>query len=136
MDKESIIELQKIDCNCNDCVYLSRLLDKQNDILAADKISQEEIFYIVKDNKTKDIQTTIESLFKNKLIILNADKKISKLKNKLQVLKKDKYGYQGQKTPVQYGLCKRFNKEIHFIPNTLQLETQDCFIHRKCLKTN
>lgn len=30
MDKESIIELQKIDCNCNDCVYMLRNQNKMN----------------------------------------------------------------------------------------------------------
>ena len=28
MDKESIFELQKIDCNCNDCGYMKRNMDK------------------------------------------------------------------------------------------------------------
>ena len=28
MDKESIIELQKIDCNCNDCKFMKRDLNK------------------------------------------------------------------------------------------------------------
>lgn len=27
MDKESILQLQKIDCNCNDCIYLVRDLE-------------------------------------------------------------------------------------------------------------
>lgn len=29
MDKESIFELQKIDCNCNDCCFMQRDLDKK-----------------------------------------------------------------------------------------------------------
>ena len=29
MDKESIFELQLIDCNCNDCIYMVRDLDKK-----------------------------------------------------------------------------------------------------------
>ncbi len=28
MDKESVIELQKIDCNCNDCIHLKRDFEK------------------------------------------------------------------------------------------------------------
>ncbi len=28
MDKESILELQKLDCNCNDCVFMIRDFDK------------------------------------------------------------------------------------------------------------
>jgi len=29
MDRESTIELQKIDCNCNDCIYMLRDFDKR-----------------------------------------------------------------------------------------------------------
>lgn len=28
MNKESVIELQKIDCNCNDCIFFNRDLNK------------------------------------------------------------------------------------------------------------
>lgn len=28
MDRESIILLQKVDCNCNDCIFMTRDLDK------------------------------------------------------------------------------------------------------------
>jgi hypothetical protein len=28
MDKDSIYELQKIDCNCNDCVFMNRNMQK------------------------------------------------------------------------------------------------------------
>jgi len=28
MDKQSIIELQKIDCNCNDCKFMERDFDR------------------------------------------------------------------------------------------------------------
>lgn len=32
---------------------------------------------------------------------------------------------------VNFGDCHRFNKPVSFIPDTLQLYTQKCFIHRK-----
>lgn len=131
MDKESTIELQKIDCNCNDCKHLFRLLDKQNNLLAADKVSDEALFYIVKDRKAKTIQTAINSLVKHQDIIEDAERKIQKHKNKLKELLSEKYGYQGRKSPNQYGVCCKFNKQITFLPNTLQLETQDCFEHRR-----
>ena len=69
MTKESIYELQLIDCNCNDCGYLVRDL--------------------------------------------------SRLPTK------------GKPTPINYGNCSKFNKEVSFIPATCQIETQQCFIHRK-----
>jgi hypothetical protein len=131
MTKESIIELQKIDCNCNDCKYLFRLLDKQNNVLNNDKISQEEIFYLVKDKRSNDIKDNIGSLIKNKELIKNADVLINKQRNKLKVIEGEKYGYQGQRTPCLYGVCCKFNKEVTFIANTCQLETQNCFEHRR-----
>lgn len=32
---------------------------------------------------------------------------------------------------VQYGNCNKLNKPVGFIPNTCQIETQDCFKHRR-----
>jgi hypothetical protein len=69
MSKEAMYELQKIDCNCNDCGYLIRDLSRPPD--------------------------------------------------------------RGKPCPINYGHCSRFNKPITFIPVTCQIETQNCFIHRK-----
>lgn len=32
---------------------------------------------------------------------------------------------------LNYGRCEKFNKEVSFIPNVCQLETQGCFEHRR-----
>ena len=32
---------------------------------------------------------------------------------------------------INYGNCTKFNKPVSFIPVTCQLETQQCFYHRK-----
>lgn len=84
MNKESIVLLQKIDCNCNDCLFLQRDFAK----------------YI-----------SFDSLYWNK---------------------------KGQVTSpahrINYGNCIKLKKEISFIPNTLQIETQECFYHRKDVK--
>lgn len=77
MDKESIIELQKIDCNCNDCVFMVRDFYKRKYF---DKIHEGQ---------------------------LNASHR------------------------PNYGICTEFKKSVTFIPNTIQLHTQDCFRHRK-----
>ena len=69
MDKESIFELQKIDCNCNDCGFMKRDLSRP-------------------PNK-------------------------------------------GKPSPINYGHCLRFDKSVSFIPATCQIETQNCFTHRK-----
>ena len=79
MDKESIFELQKIDCNCNDCIFMIRDFEKK-----------------------KEWDNT--ELHKNQK---NASFRI------------------------HYGSCSKLNKEVSFIPNTISLENQECFKHRK-----
>ena len=77
MEKDSIIELQKIDCNCNDCKFLQRDFEKR---------------------------ARFDSL------------------------------HEGQKNAshrLNYGTCKKLEKEVSFIPNACQLDTQDCFEHRR-----
>lgn len=76
LDKESAYLLQLIDCNCNDCAYLTRNLDKTNES---------------KQRSLKD----------------------------------------GLHSSLNYGSCSKLNKNITFIPNICQIETQDCFKHRK-----
>lgn len=76
----AIYERQKIDCNCNDCVFMVRDLDKRK---------------------------SFDHLHENQK---NASFRIN------------------------YGNCLKFNKPVSFIPNNCQLETQDCFKHRKDFK--
>lgn len=89
MNKESLYELQKIDCNCNDCKFMLRDIEKF--------------------------------------------KKIKK-----QTIERQKKEHKGNKpfqfkggAMVGYGNCTKFNKEVSFIPNVCQIETQNCFEHRK-----
>lgn len=69
MDKQSIYELQKVDCNCNDCKFMVRDLNRSPD--------------------------------------------------------------KGKPCPVNFGTCNKFEKEVTFIPALCQLDTQDCFEHRR-----
>lgn len=32
---------------------------------------------------------------------------------------------------INYGNCEKFNKPVSFIPNTCQIDTQECFEHRR-----
>lgn len=69
MTKESIYELQKIDCNCNDCKFMQRDMSRPP--------------------------------------------------------------AKGQSAKISYGTCSKFDKPVSFIPAVCQIDTQDCFIHRK-----
>jgi hypothetical protein len=78
MDAESRYLLQKIDCNCNDCKFMVRDMEKFN--------------------KWKKWQ--IDQGY-------------------------DKF------SRINYGRCTKLNKDVSFIPNVCQIETQECFVHRK-----
>lgn len=69
-------DLQLIDCNCNDCIFMVR------------------------------------------------DSEKTKAHN-------DSFGGLGFRDKLQYGYCNKKKKGISFIPVTCQIDTQDCFKHRK-----
>lgn len=50
--------------------------------------------------------------------------------NRLNAHRKS-YEGTGLMDDLQFGDCSKFNKAVSFIPNTCQLETQECFQHRK-----
>lgn len=77
MDKESLVLLQKLDCNCNDCKFMDRDIEKRKQF---------------------------DQLYEGRL---NASYRIN------------------------YGDCIKLNKPVSFIPNSIQMDTQDCFEHRK-----
>lgn len=111
MTKESTIQLQNTDCNCNDCAFMIRdisryalsqqfhaALDKQ--VFDRDRNDQLFIGYTFRDN------AVIEKTLKQK--------------------------FMPKRPLIQFGYCKKFDfKAISFIPGTLQLDTQTCFVHRK-----
>lgn len=81
MDKESVYELQKIDCNCNDCKHMDRDFEKYKSF---DYLYTNEIGQVTRPSHR-----------------------------------------------INYGNCIKLNKQVSFIPNTCQLDTQKCFEHRK-----
>lgn len=72
-----MIELQLIDCNCNDCKHMVRDLDKR---------------------------ASFDYLHEGQL---NASHRLN------------------------YGNCKMFNMPVSFIPGACQINTQECFEHRR-----
>lgn len=47
-----------------------------------------------------------------------------------------RFVFDRSKCLIQYGDCSKFGKPVTFIPETLQLETQECFSHRLNFKNN
>ena len=44
---------------------------------------------------------------------------------------KMKYQFDKSTASINFGRCDKFDKEVTFIPNTCQLDTQECFTHRR-----
>ena len=80
MDKESIIKLQKIDCNCNDCKFMERDFVKYK---------------------------SFDGLYTENGRVTNPSHRPA------------------------YGNCNKFSKPVSFLPGTLQMNTQECFTHRR-----
>ena len=70
------MELQKIDCNCNDCKFMIRDFER-----------------------LKYHKESLEGT--------------------------------GLMDRLAFGKCSKLNKDVSFIPNMCQLDTQDCFKHRR-----
>lgn len=119
LDKESITELQRTDANCNDCKHMIRNMDlfKQS----VEKHQKWQLDYF------EGIQN---KLFKK----ANEHKEKGDLKL-FETLTKEakamKFQFDKKQCLINYGRCSKFDKDVSFIPNTLQLETQECFEHRR-----
>jgi hypothetical protein len=73
-----------------------------------------------------------ESVYQRQLIDCNCNDCKFMIRDS-EKLKKHKASYEGTglMDDLQFGDCSKFNKPVSFIPNVCQLETQDCFQHRK-----
>lgn len=118
MDADSTYDLQKIDCNCNNCVFMYR--DKETwQYWHNKKRNNAEIEFNMA--KAKAISETL----------LIEDE--SNRNGMLRIA--DKMKFQFDKTGlISYGKCSRFGKSVSFISDICQLETQNCFVHRKEFK--
>lgn len=91
-------ELQNLDCNCNNCVFMERDFET----------------YKKWSDFHKDLQ----------LKEFNSKKDLGLIRKTAQ--------FQFDKSNlIQYGKCTKLKKQVSFIPNILQLETQECFKNRK-----
>lgn len=141
MNKESTIGLQKVDCNCNDCVFLVRDLQKFNESLEIHKQWQLDYF---NGQKQRLFEAATEHRDKAKRLsnILIKEGKHNEVKELFKEAKKKAKGLEKEANglrfqfvkkhiAIQYGRCTKFNKDVKFIPNTCQLDTQNCFVHRR-----
>lgn len=120
MDKESIFELQKIDSNCNDCIFMQRNVDKFKESQEHHLKMQSDYFKTLRNKvieKANFWKYKKNDLEKYSDIAMEADRM--------------KFQFDKSTAMINFGTCTKLNKEVSFIPNILQLDTQECFKHRK-----
>jgi len=120
MDKESIFELQKIDCNYNDCIFMQRDIEKFKKSQEHHLKMQSDYFQTLKNKvieKANFWRYKKGDLEKWSDIAMEADRM--------------KFQFDKSAAMINFGKCTKLDKEVQFIPNTCQLDTQECFKHRK-----
>lgn len=119
MNKESTIELQKIDCNCNDCKFMVRDMEQYKESLEKHQTWQFSAFEL---KKKRLIEKSEEWANKGEF---------DKAKSLFEEAESMRFIFDKSYSLINYGHCQKFNKPVSFIPNTCQLETQNCFTHRR-----
>lgn len=125
MDKESKFELQKIDCNCNECKFMERDLVKFKFWEEYRRTIQLEEFEKRKVKAIEDAVINIE-LAKN-------DEDRRSCEGLLRVAEKMRFQF-SREGMISYGHCTKLNKSVSFLPEVCQIETQHCFEHRRTTK--
>ena len=119
MDKSSRIEFQKIDCNCNDCKFMIRDIERFKKSLEDHHKWQLDYFNTIKSNLLAKAKKWRKRGYPEKAVVL--EKEAAKMR----------FQFDKKEVSINYGHCSRFNKPVTFIPNTCQLHTQECFQHRR-----
>lgn len=114
-ERAAATSLQYIDCNCNDCVFLYRDADEWQRWADKKYADDEESFDKAKAKALADAHAVVDE---------------GSRKGMVRVAEKMRFVFDKSQL-FGYGKCARFNKAVSFIPNTCQIETQHCFVHRK-----
>lgn len=115
---EGVLERQRIDCNCNDCIFMVR---------DSEKLGRSKAFHHQLDldafNRTQA----------NLLKLANNARRENELERyeAIHVTRSKMKFAPAYVSGLSYGDCSKLNKPISFIANTCQPETQHCFLHRK-----
>lgn len=119
MTKESIIELQKIDCNCNDCIHMIRNLEKFQESVNLHRQWQFDHYNTIRNKLIFNIEEAKRFGDNNRLATLEFE------------LSRMRFQFDKSQCRINFGHCNKFAKDVTFIPGVCQLETQECFKHRR-----
>lgn len=117
--KNAAMDLQNIDCNCNDCLFMERDVERFKQSLSQHNQWQLNYFYAIKNNLLKKAKHWIERGFPEKAVPLTNEA------NRM------KFQFNKKEVAIHYGDCAKFKKSVSFIPNICQIDTQECFSHRR-----
>lgn len=112
-------DLQTLDCNCSDCKNFTRSISKRQKSVDLHYKWQKDSF----DTKRRKMIENAEDW------IGKGEKK--KAKTLLKEARKMVFQFDESGCAIHFGRCGKLNKEVSFMPNTLQLDTQECFEHRR-----
>lgn len=124
MTKESKYELQLIDCNCNDCKFMQRDIPKYNHSKTLHHLWNRRYFDVLNKKKLDKAQKWLDKL---------EDEGVNEWEKALFLIEEvnnAKFMFNND-AHISFGDCTKFKKPVQFIANTCQLDTQDCFEHRK-----
>lgn len=118
IDRESIILRQEVDCNCNDCGHFVRSADALN---ASKKRHRQWVFLGIRTRRRHFWEEVQKALGKGKMESYHA---LLRERSRVAVDKSYKAG-------LVFGTCAKFNRAIETVPNVCQVDTQECFVHRR-----
>ena len=120
VDKESVWLLQNIDCNCNDCKFMVRDIEKYKASVELHRKRQFDYFNVIKNKLIEKARWWKK--------VKNDLEKWDSLMSEAEAME---FVFDKSEVTINYGACTKFNKDVSFIPNLYQIETQHCFEHRK-----
>lgn len=113
-EKASLYELQRVDCNCNNCGFMRRDLVTYQKWEDWHRARDMEDFEKSKAKSIRDAEAIEDEGSRNAMLY-----------------KANKMRFYFEKSRlINYGHCMKFEKQVTFLPNICQIETQHCFIHR------
>ncbi len=116
MTPESRKLFQEIDCNCNDCKFFIRDIDALNRSKKLHRKWDANRIRTLRTHYWNEAQREIEK-----------PNKYNGLMNERSRVSVDT----GYRTGLVFGNCSKFDSPIATVPNACQVNTQECFVHRR-----
>lgn len=118
MNKESILERQRADYNCNDCKHLERDMNAYNHSKTLHHLWQRQYFDLLNKKKLERADYWLNN---------NEWEKAAAL---IEEVNQSKFAFNNT-AHISFGECIKLIKPVSFIANICQPENRLCFCHRK-----